>query len=115
MTAEFDTVVVPVQDLDAARTFYRALTGVEPFADQPYYVGFQVGGQQLGLDPNGHARGLTAPVPHRVVGDLAASLAELERAGASVRQPATDVGGGMLVAMVADADGNLFGLKQEPR
>ncbi len=114
MTTPFDTVVVPVKDLARARDLYRVLTGVEPFMDQPYYVGFQLDGQQLGLDPHGFDRGLTGPVAHRPVDDIAAVLADLRALGATVRQPATDVGGGKLVAMVADTDGNVFGLTQEP-
>jgi hypothetical protein len=46
------TVIYPVNDLARAKAFYRILLGVEPYADQPYYVGFRIGDQEIGLDPN---------------------------------------------------------------
>jgi catechol 2,3-dioxygenase-like lactoylglutathione lyase family enzyme len=50
------TIIVPVKDLAAAKALYAALLGVEPYADAPYYVGFRVGEQEIGLDPNGRRR-----------------------------------------------------------
>ncbi|HEV3464489.1 MAG TPA: VOC family protein, partial [Actinomycetota bacterium] len=78
----------------------------------PDYVQFDVDGQQIGLDPKGHARGMTGPVAYVEVDDLQAALARLTEAGAETRQPPTDVGGGKLIALVADADGNVTGLSQ---
>jgi len=47
----------PLRDLAKAKAVYRELLGLEPYADEPYYVGFRVGDQELGLDPNGHGKG----------------------------------------------------------
>jgi predicted enzyme related to lactoylglutathione lyase len=82
--------------------------------DAPYYVGFQVGDQQLGLDPHGHDQGLTGPVPYWTVDDINEQLRQLVSAGAQELQPVRDVGGGKLIASVKDADGNIIGLMQTP-
>jgi predicted enzyme related to lactoylglutathione lyase len=113
MTAGLKTIVYPVKDIDRAKALFTALLGVEPYADQPYYVGFKDAGQDVGLDPNGHAKGLTGPVPYWHVDDIRARLAALVEAGAEVLQDVQDVGGGRLIASVKDADGNLVGLLQD--
>jgi predicted enzyme related to lactoylglutathione lyase len=59
MSQGIKSVVYPVKDIARAKTFYRTLFGVEPHADQAYYVGFRVGDQEIGLDPNGHKAGMT--------------------------------------------------------
>ncbi|GAA3799242.1 VOC family protein [Streptomyces chiangmaiensis] len=114
MTAGLTTIIYPVKDLDRAKALFRALLDVEPYADEPYYVGFRVAGQDVGLDPNGHAKGMTGPVPYWQVSDLRARLAALLDAGGELLQDVKDVGGGKLIASVKDADGNLVGLVQEP-
>ncbi|WNM32201.1 VOC family protein [Streptomyces sp. Li-HN-5-11] len=113
MTAGLNTIVYPVKDIDRAKALFTALLGVEPHADQPYYVGFKDAGQDVGLDPNGHAKGLTGPVPYWHVDDIRARLAALVEAGAEVLQDVQDVGGGRLIASVKDTDGNLVGLLQD--
>jgi predicted enzyme related to lactoylglutathione lyase len=113
MTSGIRTITIPVKDLDAANALYRTLLGVEPYADQPYYVGFRPeGAPEIGLDPNGHAQGMTGPVTYWHVDDIAAAIAELLAAGAAEQQPVRDVGGGTLIATVRDADGNVVGLYQ---
>lgn len=108
------TITYPVKDLARAKALFGVLLGVEPYADEAYYVGFRpAGGPEVGLDPNGHAKGLTGPVPYWRVTDVKASLAALVDAGAEVLQDVQDVGGGILIASVQDADGNLVGLIQE--
>ncbi|MGX4693998.1 VOC family protein [Streptomyces sp. JNUCC 63] len=113
MTAGLKTIVYPVKDLDRAKALFRALLEVEPYADEPYYVGFKDAGQDVGLDPNGHAQGMTGPVPYWHVDDIRARLAALLEAGAELLQDVRDVGGGRLIASVKDADGNLVGLVQD--
>ncbi|WP_324669355.1 VOC family protein [Geochorda subterranea] len=108
------TVIYPVRDLTAAKKVFGQLLGVAPYADQPYYVGFRLGDQEVGLDPNGHGKGMTGPVPYWDVTDIKATLARLVDAGAEVHQNITDVGGGKLIALVKDPDGNLIGLIQNP-
>jgi predicted enzyme related to lactoylglutathione lyase len=86
--------------------------GVEPYTDQPYYVGYSVDGQEIGLDPNGHRQGMTGPVGYWHIDDIKRSLGALIAAGAEVQQAVKDVGGGKLIASVKDADGNGIGLIQ---
>ncbi|MFJ3334534.1 VOC family protein [Streptomyces sp. NPDC086766] len=113
MTDGLRTIVYPVKDLDRAKALFGALLEVEPYADEPYYVGFKDAGQDVGLDPNGHAKGMTGPVPYWHVADIRARLAALLAAGAALLQDVQDVGGGRLIASVRDADGNLVGLVQD--
>jgi predicted enzyme related to lactoylglutathione lyase len=112
--AGMDTVIFPVHDVDKAKPLYTTLLGIEPYMDQPYYVGYRTGDQEIGLDPNGHAKGMTGPVGYVEVADIAASLASLVEAGASVKDDVNDVGGGKLIATVTDPDGNTLGLAQSP-
>lgn len=107
------TVLHPVSDLAAAKAVYSALLGVAPQTDSAYYVGFDAAGQQIGLVPADGPQGLTSPVTYWHVPDIEAKLAEVTAAGATVRQPAQDVGGGRLVATFTDADGNVLGLIQD--
>jgi predicted enzyme related to lactoylglutathione lyase len=107
------TILHPVTDLDAAKPVYTALLGVEPTADGDYYVGYEAAGQQIGLVPKGGSRGMTSPVAHWHVSDIEAKLAQLTEAGATVSEAAHEVGGGRLVATVADPDGNVLGLIQD--
>ena len=114
MTAGIKTIIYPVKDIARAKALFGALLGVEPYADEPYYVGFKDAGQDVGLDPNGHAKGMTGPVPYWHVDDIRGRLAAVVEAGAEVLQDVQDVGGGRLIAFVKDTDGNLVGLLQDP-
>lgn len=111
MTEGIQTVVYPVNDLAAAKARFTALLGVEPYADTPYYVGYKVAGQDIGLDPSGHRAGAVAYV---TVTDIKGCLQSLIDAGAEVSEELKDVGGGRLIASVKDPDGNLIGLLQDP-
>lgn len=106
-------VLAPVSDLAAAKGIYTALLGVAPQADSEYYVGYDVAGQHLGLLPGGGPQGITSPVAYWLVDDIETKLAELTAAGATLNEPARDVGGGRLVATVTDPDGNLLGVMQD--
>jgi len=107
------TVLHPVTDLAAAKAVYGALLGVEPTADAPYYVGFDAGGQHIGLVPGGGPQAMASPIAYWHVTDIEAKLAEVTAAGAKVKEPAHDVGGGRLVATFTDPDGNVLGLLQD--
>lgn len=113
-TMGIKTVLHPVSDLAAAKAVYTALLGVAPETDSSYYVGFEAAGQQIGLVPGGGPQGMTSPVAYWHVSDIEAKLAEVTAAGATVMEPAHDVGGGRLVATVTDPDGNVLGLLQDP-
>ncbi len=109
MNQGIKTVVYPVKDIARAKALFRELLGVEPYADAPYYVGFKVGDQDIGLDPNGHKEGMTA---YYHVDDINKSLQLLVDAGATTIQKIRDVGGGRLIASVKDENGNIIGLIQ---
>ena len=112
-TQGIQTVLHPVTDLGKAKAVYAALLGVAPNADSDYYVGFEAEGQQIGLVPGGGGQGMTSPVAYWHVADIEAKLAEVTAAGAAVKEPAHDVGGGRLVATFTDPDGNVLGLLQD--
>jgi predicted enzyme related to lactoylglutathione lyase len=107
------TVLHPVSDLAAAKPVYTALIGAPPQHDAEYYVGYDVEGQHIGLVPGGGPQGMTSPVAYWHVPDIEAKLAEVTAAGATVNDPARDVGGGRLVATITDPDGNVLGLLQD--
>jgi predicted enzyme related to lactoylglutathione lyase len=113
MTSGIRTITYPVKDVDAAKAVYTSLLGVQPYVEQAYYVGFRPAeGPEIGLDPNGHAQGLTGPVTYWHTDDIKAAVVALIAAGAQEQQPVRDVGGGTLTATVRDADGNVTGLYQ---
>lgn len=103
-------IVYPVRDLEKAKALYTALLGVAPYADSPYYVGYRVDDMEVGLDPNS----TVGPIGYTDVADIEVSLNELTAAGAETVQQPRDVGGGLLIAQVKDADGNIVGLRQGP-
>jgi predicted enzyme related to lactoylglutathione lyase len=107
------TLLHPVADVAIAKAVYSALVGGPPQVDSPYYVGFDVADQHIGLVPGGGPQGMAAPVAYWHVPDIEAKLAEVTAAGATVQQAAHDVGGGRLVATVTDIDGNVLGLLQD--
>jgi predicted enzyme related to lactoylglutathione lyase len=112
-TQGIKTVLHPVSDLETAKAVYTALLGVPPQTDGPYYVGYEAEGQQIGLVPDGGPQGMTTPVAYWHVPDIEAKLAEVTAAGATVKEPPRDVGGGRLVATMTDPDGNVLGLIQD--
>lgn len=112
MNEGIKTFIYPVKDLAKAKALFSGLLGVEPYADEAYYVGFNVEGQEVGLDPNGHSQGMTGPVGYWHVDDIETSVKALLGAGAEAQQEVKDVGGGKLIASVKDADGNVIGLVQ---
>lgn len=112
-TQGIKTILHPVSDLAKAKEVFTALLGVAPQSDSSYYVGFEAEGQQIGLVPGGGPQGMTSPVAYWHVSDIEAKLAEVTAAGATVKDPVRDVGGGRLVATVTDPDGNVLGLLQD--
>ena len=105
------TIIYPVKDLAQAKAFYGALLGADPVMDESYYVQFNTARQEVGLDPNGHQKGMTGPVGYWQVEDINDSVAHLLAGGATMQQAVSDVGG-RLIASVTDLDGNLIGLIQ---
>ena len=109
------TVIYPAPDLEATKAWYAKALGVEPYFSEPYYVGFEVGGFELGLDPNATpSTGGTGVLAYWGVADAAAAYARLLELGASELGGVQDVGGGIRVASVRDPFGNAFGIIQNP-
>jgi predicted enzyme related to lactoylglutathione lyase len=107
------TVIYHVADLAKAKAWYSQLLEQEPYFDQPFYVGYSVGGFELGLVPDG-AAGPGGTVAYWGVADAAVAVKRLEALGAAIREPVQDVGEGILVATVADPFGNTFGVIENP-
>src|SRR5262245_15509509 len=109
MNKGIKTVIYPVKDMTQATALFRKLLGVEPYAEQPYYVGFKIGDQDIGLVPNNPEAAMTA---FYHVDDIKNSLQILVDADAKIIQDIKNVGGGRLVASVKDKDNNIIGLVQ---
>ncbi|MCA1690464.1 MAG: VOC family protein [Actinobacteria bacterium] len=107
------TVIYPAADLDRAKAWYASVLGVDPYFDQPFYVGFDVGGYELGLDPDPDAAA-GGPRSYWGVEDAEAALARLFELGAAPYRPVTDVGEGIKVATVVDPAGHLLGIIENP-
>ena len=106
--------ICTVDDLSRAKEFYRAMLGRDPYFDQPFYVGFDVDGHELGLDPDTSKRkpGPGGAVGYWRVDDIAATWQHAIGLGARPVAAPSDVGGGIQVAIVADPFGNSIGLIQ---
>ena len=89
------------------------MLGLEPYFDEPFYVGFAASGFELGLIPDGEPGASGVQVYWGTV-DAAAELTRLISMGGTVHDPVQDVGGGVKVAAVRDPFGNLFGIIENP-
>ena len=107
------TVIYPAADLEAAKHWYTQALGFPPYFDQPFYVGFQVGGYELGLDPNAVAGENGQQIYWGVV-HLEAAVEHLKTLGAIVSSPVQDVGEGIRVVTLRDPFGNALGLIENP-
>ena len=110
------TVVYPVGDLHRAKKWYISVLGFEPYFDEPFYVGFDVGGFELGLQPdNADApRDGTGGVAYWGVADADNALGRLLELGATEHSGVRDVGGGIRLATVLDPYGNVLGVIENP-
>src|SRR6185295_2570460 len=108
MNQGISLIVYPVKDLVKAKALFSQFLGVQPYVDGAYYVGYRVGDQEVGLDPNGQSAG---PIGYRMVDNIQQALQALVDAGAQIQQDVKDVGRGLLIAQVKDADGNVIGLR----
>jgi len=106
------TVIYPVADLATAKTWWTALLGQEPYFDQPFYVGYEVAGYELGLLPD--ADPSDGALTYWAVTDCAAAVTQALAAGASEHTPATEVGDGIVTATVRTPDGSILGLIKNP-
>ena len=108
------SVIYTVDDLARAKQFYATALGREPYFDQPFYVGFDVDGQELGLDPDVSTRkpGPGGALAFWRVDDLTATWNALTTSGGQPLEPPHNVGGSTAVAVIADPFGNYVGLIQ---
>jgi predicted enzyme related to lactoylglutathione lyase len=109
------TVIYHVDDLERAKEWYANALGVKPYFDQPFYVGFNIGGFELGLDPDmtGVTKGSNA-IAYWGVKDAAVSYKRLLDLGAKKHREVEDVGSNIKVATVMDPFGNIFGIIENP-
>ena len=110
------TVVYHVSDLDKAKGWYGNVLGVKPYFNEAFYVGFNVGGYELGLHPDGSgaSRKTKSEVAYWGVQSVESSLQRLLELGAVKHEDVEDVGGGIKVASVLDPFGNIFGIIENP-
>lgn len=108
------TVIYPVGDrLGAARQWYAQVLGQEPYFDEPFHVGFNVGGFELGLSPEGQPSTAGSQALWGVP-NAEAAFQRLVELGARPLEPVTEVGEGIKVAALADPFGNRFGIIENP-
>jgi predicted enzyme related to lactoylglutathione lyase len=110
MARNMTILVYPVGDIEKAKTFYSTFLETEPYVDSPYYVGYRVGEHEVGLDPNSNV----GPIAYVDVNDIRSSLDDMVKAGGEIVQDVKDVGRGLLIAQIKDADGNVVGFRQQP-
>jgi catechol 2,3-dioxygenase-like lactoylglutathione lyase family enzyme len=109
------TVIYAVADLEKAKEWYARALGQPPYFAEPFYVGFNVGGFELGLDPDvSKVKAGNNAVAYWGVADARAAHARLIELGAREDSPVRDVGEGILVGTVVDPFGNVLGIIQNP-
>jgi predicted enzyme related to lactoylglutathione lyase len=110
------TVIYHVSDLARAKAWYSTVLEKPPYFDEPFYVGFNVGGFELGLDPDptGYATGPGGVCAYWGVADAAAAYKRLLELGATEHSAVREVGGGIKVATVTDPFGNVLGVIENP-
>ena len=115
MVQGLGTVIYHVTDLDRAKAWYAAAFRQQPYFDQPFYVGFDIGGYELGLQPDmtGVQVGNNA-VAFWGVADIATAHASMLAQGAMPADPIADVGGDIKVATLTDPFGNVIGIIENP-
>jgi predicted enzyme related to lactoylglutathione lyase len=105
-------IIYPAKQLASTKQIFSKFLGVEPYVDEPYYVGYRLGDTEIGLDPSAQKAG---PVTYIDVTDIKSSLQEIIALGATMQQDVKDVANGLLIASVKDGDGNILGFRQNPQ
>jgi catechol 2,3-dioxygenase-like lactoylglutathione lyase family enzyme len=106
------TVIYPAPDLTGATAWWSELLGVRPYFDQPFYVGFDVGGYELGLLPD--ADPTDGALTYWGVDDVRAAMTQAIASGADEHSPATDVGDGIVTGSVRTPGGMILGFIDNP-
>lgn len=110
------TVGYKVSDIKQAKEWYSKVLGIEPYFDEPFYVGFNIGGYELGLQPEESAETPKTAnvVAYWGVDDVHETYKELLAQGATAHGEPMDVGEGIIIASVKDPWGNAFGIIYNP-
>ena len=108
------TVIYPAGDLARAKAWYAKAFGKEPYFDEPFYVGFEIAGYELGLVPDEGRPGPEGGVAYWRIDEINAAVAQFLAAGATMVSEVKEVGEGIKVATVADPFGNSIGLIENP-
>jgi len=109
------TITYKVSNIEEAKVWYSRVFAIEPYFDQPFYVGFNVGGYELGLVPDEKNEGKTdGVVTYWGVDDVQGIINNLLENGATSHEEPTDVGDGIIVAAVKDLWGNVVGVIYNP-
>lgn len=106
--------ILDTEDLQATKDWYAELLGKQPYFDEEFYVGFEVGGFELGLLPRGERPYPAGGETYWGVTDIASAWEELLARGATAADEITDVGEGILMAVVVDPAGNRVGVIENP-
>jgi len=116
MVKGIGTVIYHVPDLERAKAWYASAFGQQPYFDQPFYVGFNIGGYELGLDPDPSSgrSGEGGSVAYWRVDAIDEAVRHFVRAGGTVASAVQEVGEGIKVAKIADPFGNVIGLLENP-
>ncbi len=103
-------------DLGAAKVWYAQVLGIQPYFDEPFYVGFSVVGFELGITPDSAAapERAEAGVAYWGVTNADSAYARLLQLGATDFEPIQDVGGGIKIGAVRDPFGNVLGVIENP-
>lgn len=107
-------VHVPPERLDEAKAWYSLVAGTSPYFDEPFYVGFSIGGYELGLQPTEGRAGAGGVDVFWGTADIDAEITRLVSIGATIADPIQDVGGDIKVAVVTDPFGNRLGVIFNP-
>ena len=116
MFKQLVTAIYHAPDIEKAKAWYSQVLGIKPYFDEAFYVGFNVGGYELGLqpDPGENLQGLGGSLPYWRVDDIEIAFKSLLELGATVINPIAGVGDSIKVAIVKDPFGNALGIIQNP-
>jgi predicted enzyme related to lactoylglutathione lyase len=109
------TIVYHVTDLNKAKEWFKTVFEINPYFDEPFYVGYNIGGFELGLDPDssGYQTG-NASITYWGVDDIEACFKKFETLGIQIHEAPKNVGGAIWVGSISDPFGNVIGLIENP-
>jgi catechol 2,3-dioxygenase-like lactoylglutathione lyase family enzyme len=106
------TVIYPAPNLDAAKKWWSELLGIEPYFDEPFFVGFSPGGYELGLDPN--ADPVAGPRTYWGVRNIEEASSKLIALGGTPDEVVSEVGDGIKIGTFRSPSGDIVGVIENP-